>query len=129
MKCLSRPLSPTAPAVSYLCEKRLVDFHAFIRALGQDLASAVPAVADGRVGVGHASQEHGPLVVELLLGLSDALMHRHHRVVQICRSHREAVRDDFPSNNTSTARHRLMTLSTFWRLILICQLGINFILI
>lgn len=72
------------PAVSYLCEKRLVDFHSFIRALGQDLASAVPAVADGRVGVRHASQEYSPFVVELLLGLSDALMYRHHWVVEIC---------------------------------------------
>lgn len=68
----------------YLSEKGLVDLHALVRPLREHLSAAVPAVADGGVGVGHAAQEHRPLVVELLLRLSYTLVHRHHGVVQVC---------------------------------------------
>lgn len=80
-------LSSSLP-LPYLSEEGLVDLHALVGALGQNLAAAVPAVADGRVGVGHAAQEHRPLVVELLFGLADALVHRHDRVVQVWRGSR-----------------------------------------
>lgn len=74
---------------SYLSEKRLVDLHSLIRALRQDLSPAMPAVADGRVGVGHTAQKHSPLVVELLLSFSYTLVHRHHRVIEICERERK----------------------------------------
>lgn len=77
--------SSTLPA-SYLCEKGLVDLHALVRALRQDLSATVPAVADRRVGIGHAAKEHRPLVVELFLSFSYALMHRHRRVIKVCES-------------------------------------------
>lgn len=70
---------------AYLSEERLVDLHTLVRALRQYLPTPVPAVADRRVGVGYAAEEHRPLVVELLLGLANALVHRHHRVVQVCK--------------------------------------------
>ena len=76
-------LSSTLP-LAYLREKWLVDLHALVRALRQDLPPAVPAVADRRVGIGHAAEEHGPLVVELFLSLAYTLMHGHHRVVKVC---------------------------------------------
>lgn len=70
--------------LSYLSEKRLIDLHSLVRALCQDLSPTVPAVADRRVGVGHAAQKHSPLIVELLLSFSYTLVHRHHRVIKVC---------------------------------------------
>lgn len=69
--------------LSYLCEKGLVDLHTLVRALCQHLSPAVPAVADRRVGIGHAAQEHSPLVVKLLLSFANALVHRHHWVIKV----------------------------------------------
>lgn len=68
---------------SYLGKEGLVDLHTFIGSLRENVSSSVPAVADGRVGVGHTTQEHRPLVVELLFRFTYTLMNRHHRVVQI----------------------------------------------
>lgn len=68
----------------YLSEKGLVDLHPLVRTLRKHFSAAVPAVAHGRVGVGHAAQEHRPLVVELLFSLSYTLVHRHHGVIQVC---------------------------------------------
>ena len=70
----------------YLGEKGLVDLHPLVRALRKHLSATMPAVAHGRVGVGHTAQEHRPLVVELLFSLSYTLVHRHHGVVQVCRT-------------------------------------------
>lgn len=70
--------------LSYLSEKRLVDLHSLVRALRQDLSPAMPAVADGRVGIGNAAQEHSPLIVELLLSFSYTLVYCHHRVIKVC---------------------------------------------
>lgn len=75
--------------MAYLSEERLVDLHALVGALRQHLPTPVPAVADRRVGVGDAAEEHRPFVVELLLGLTDALVHRHHWVVQVCKEPKE----------------------------------------
>lgn len=71
---------------AYLCEEGLVDLHTLVGALREDLAPAVPAVTHGRVGVGDTAQEHRALVVELLLGLADALVHSHHWRVQVYRA-------------------------------------------
>ena len=70
-------------SVSYLSEKGLVNLHSLVRALRQDLSPAVPAVADGRVGVGHAAQKHCPLIVELFLSFSYTLVHRHRRFIKV----------------------------------------------
>lgn len=70
--------------LSYLSEKGLIDLHSLVGALRQDLSPAMPAVADGRVGIGHTAQKHSPLIVELLLSFSYTLVHRHHRVIQVC---------------------------------------------
>ena len=86
---------PVMLQLSYLSEKRLVDLHSLIRALRQDLSPAMPAVADGRVGVGHTAQKHSPLVVELLLCFSYTLVHRHHRVIEICEREREETRGSY----------------------------------
>lgn len=79
--CLLVSSVRTTLPLSYLSEKGLVDLHSLVRALCQHLPPAMPAVADGRVGVGHAAQKHGPLVVELLLRLSYTLVHSHNRVI------------------------------------------------
>lgn len=68
---------------AYLCKEGLVDLHALIRALGQDLFATPPAVAHWGVGVGHAAQEHRPLIVELLLSLPDALVDGYNGIIQI----------------------------------------------
>lgn len=67
--------------LSHLSEKRLVDLHSLVRALRQYLSPAMPAVADGRVGIGHTAQKHSPLIVELFLSFSYALVHGHDRVI------------------------------------------------
>lgn len=77
----------TASCVAfYLSEKGLIDLHPLVRTLRQHFSAAVPAVPHGRVGVGHAAQEHRPLVVELLFSLSYTLVHRHDGIVQVCRT-------------------------------------------
>lgn len=68
---------------AYLGKEGLVDLHALVRALQQHLLAAAPAVAHGRVGVGHAPEEHGLLIIKLLLGLPDALVDRDDGIVQI----------------------------------------------
>lgn len=78
--CLKLCLQTMLP-LSYLCEKRFVDFHSFVRALGQHLSPTMPAVADRRVGVGHAAQKYSPLVIELFLRFSYTLVHRNHWVI------------------------------------------------
>lgn len=67
--------------LSYLSEKWFIDLHSLVRSLGQYLSPSVPAVADRWIGIGHAAQEHGPLVVELLLCFSYTLVHGHDRVI------------------------------------------------
>lgn len=80
--CVSYFLSTSS--LPYLCEKRLVNLHALIGALRQDLSPTMPAVADRWVGIGHAAQKHSPLIVELLLSFSYALVHCHHWVIKVC---------------------------------------------
>lgn len=75
---------PTTFPLSYLCEKGLIDLHALVGALSQDLPPTMPAVADRRVGIGHAAQEYCPFIIELLLSFSNTLMHSNHWVIEVC---------------------------------------------
>lgn len=82
--CSSPGWDSTPLPLSYLCEERLVDLHALVRALRQDVSPTMPAVADGGVGIGDAAQEHRPLVVELLFCFSYTLVHGDHWVIKVC---------------------------------------------
>lgn len=68
----------------HLCEKGFVDLHPGVRALRQRVAASPPGVVNGWVGVGDAAKKHRPLKVELLLRLSNTLVNRYHRVIQVC---------------------------------------------
>lgn len=68
---------------AYLGKEGLIDLHSLVGALQQHLLAAAPAVAHGRVGVGHAPEEHGLLIVKLLLGFPDALVDRDYGIIQI----------------------------------------------
>lgn len=83
------PWDGALPHGSYLCEEGLVDLYSLIGALQQHLLATSPAVPDGRVGVGHAPEEHSSLIVKLLFRFADALVDCHYRVIQIWKGRTE----------------------------------------
>lgn len=63
----------------------LVDVHAVVLAVGQGVGAALPDEAGGRVGVDRAAQEHRLLLVEVAPDVAHRLVHRQHRLVQVCK--------------------------------------------
>lgn len=63
----------------------LIDVHAVVLAVGQGVRAALPDEAGRRVGVDSAAQEHRLLLVEVASNVTHCLVHRQHRLVQVCK--------------------------------------------
>lgn len=62
-----------------------IDVDPIVLAVGQGVGAPLPDEAGRRVGVDSTAQEHRLLLVEVASNVAHRLVHRQHRLIQVCK--------------------------------------------